>query len=125
MFFIEEECTPLKNSIYELQYRRRIEQGNIDRFNEKLNQALFIDPASLYSKRIIETSTTFETYRVKLESFENFLINMEDIASKELGGFVVLIPKKKMPPQFIEQYEKGKKEYIEILKDISKVTEFL
>jgi len=125
LFFIEEECAPLKNSIYELQYRRRIEQGNIDRFNEKLNQALFIDPASLYSKRIIETSTTFETYRVKLESFENFLINMEDIASKELGGFVVLIPKKKMPPQFIEQYEKGKKEYIEILKDIRKVTEFL
>ena len=125
LFFIEEECAPLKNSIYELQYRRRIEQGNIDRFNEKLNQALFIDPTSLYSKHIIETSKTFETYRVKLESFEKFLINMEDIASKEVGGFVVLIPKKKMPPQFIEQYEKGKKEYIEILKDIRKVTEFL
>lgn len=125
LFFIEEECAPLKNSIYELQYRRRIEQGNIDRFNEKLNQALLIDPTSLYSKHIIETSKTFETYRVKLESFEKFLINMEDIASKELGGFVVLIPKKKMPPQFIEQYKKGKKEYIEILKDIRKVTEFL
>ena len=80
----------------------------------------------LYTQNdIIETSKTFETYRVKLESFEKFLINMEDIASKELGGFVVLIPKKKMPPQFIEQYEKGKKEYIEILKDIRKVTEFL
>ena len=125
LFFIEEECVPLKNSIYDLQYRRKMEQDNIDRFNEKLNQALFVDPESSYSKRIVEVSKTFELYRIKLESFENFLVNMEDVASKELGGFVVLIPKKKMPPQFIKRYRNGKKEYIEILEDIRKITEFI
>ncbi|MBA65531.1 MAG: hypothetical protein CMG55_07000 [Candidatus Marinimicrobia bacterium] len=123
LMYIEDECKPLKQSIYELQYRRKLEKENIDRFNEKLNHALFIEPGSLYSNRIIEVSKTFESYRVKLESFEKFLLNIESIASKELGGTVVLIPKKQMPPQFVKRYKNGKKEYMEILKEIRKVSE--
>ena len=123
LFFIEEECSLYKNSIYDLQYRRKMEQANIERFNQKLNEALFNDPESFYSKRIIDVSKKLESYRIKLDSFEYFLLNMEDLLIKEMGGTVVLIPKKKMPPKFVDKYEKEKKEYVEILKDIRKIVE--
>ena len=123
LFFIEEECTIYKNSIYDLQYRRKMEQANIDRFNKKLNKALFNDSETFYSKRIIDISKKLESYRIKLDSFEYFLLNMEDLLIKEMGGTVVLIPKKKMPPKFVDKYEKEKKEYVEILKDIRNIVE--
>ena len=123
LFFIEEECTIYKNSIYDLQYRRKMEQANIDRFNKKLNEVLFNNPESFYSKRIIDISKKLESYRIKLDSFEYFLLNMEDLLIEQMGGTVVLIPKKKMPPKFVEKYEKEKKEYVEILKDIRKIVE--
>ena len=123
LFFIEEECKTYKKSIYDLQYRRKIEQANIDRFNKKLNEALFNDPESFYSKRIIDISKKLENYRIKLDSFEYFLLNMEDLLIEQMGGTVVLIPKKKMPPKFVEKYEKEKKEYVEVLKDIRKIVE--
>ena len=125
LFFIEEECTIYKNSIYDLQYRRKMEQANIDRFNKKLNKALFNDSGTFYSKRIIDISKKLESYRIKLDSFEYFLLNMEDLLKKEMGGSVVLIPKKEMPPKFVEKYEKGKKEYVEILKDTRKIIELI
>ena len=123
LFFIAEECAPYKNSIYDLQYRRKMEQANINRFNRKLNEALFNNPDTFYSKRIIDISKKLESYRIKLDSFEYFLLNMEDLLKKEMGGSVVLIPKKEMPPKFVEKYEKGKKEYVEILKDTRKIIE--
>ena len=122
LIFVDEMCNPLKISIYELQYRRNLEQAKIERFNKKLNEALFIKTGSSYSKRIIEMSKTLEMYRVKLDSFERFLLNIESVASKELGGTVALIPKSKMPPRFIKKYENGKKEYLEILIEIRKIT---
>ena len=123
LFFIAEECAPYKNSIYDLQYRRKMEQANINRFNRKLNEALFNNPETFYSKKIIDISKKLESYRIKLDSFEYFLLNMEDLLKKEMGGAVVLIPKKEMPPKFVEKYEKGKKEYVEILKDTRKIIE--
>mgnify|MGYP004035987205 CR=1 FL=1 len=100
-----------------------MEQANIDRFNKKLNKALFNDSGTFYSKRIIDISKKLESYRIKLDSFEYFLLNMEDLLIKEMGGTVVLIPKKKMPPKFVDKYEKEKKEYVEILKDIRNIVE--
>ena len=123
LFFISEECAPYKNSIYDLQYRRKMEQANINRFNRQLNEAIFNNPGTFYSKKIIDISKKLESYRIKLDSFEYFLLNMEDLLKKEMGGSVVLIPKKEMPLKFVEKYEKGKKEYFEILKDIRKIVE--
>jgi len=123
LLFIAEECAPYKNSIYDLQYRRKMEQANINRFNRKLNEALFNNPDTFHSKKIIDISKKLESYRIKLDSFEYFLLNMEDLLKKEMGGSVVLIPKKDMPPKFVEKYEKGKKEYVEILKDTRKTIE--
>ena len=123
LFFVEEECASYKNSIYDLQYRRKLEQANINRFNRELNEALFKDSESFYSKRIIDISKKLESYRIKLDYFEYFLLNMEGLLKKEMGGSVVLIPKKEMPPKFVEKYEKGKKEYVEILKDTRKIIE--
>ena len=100
-----------------------MEQANINRFNRKLNEALFNNPDTFYSKKIIDISKKLESYRIKLDSFEYFLLNMEDLLKKEMGGSVVLIPKKEMPPKFVEKYEKGKKEYVEILKDTRKTIE--
>ena len=100
-----------------------MEQANINRFNRKLNKALFNNPDTFYSKKIIDISKKLEYYRIKLDSFEYFLLNMEDLLKKEMGGSVVLIPKKEMPPKFVEKYEKGKKEYVEILKDTRKIIE--
>ena len=39
-----------KNSIYDLQYRRKMEQANINRFNRKLNEALFNNPRHCIQK---------------------------------------------------------------------------
>ena len=100
-----------------------MEQANINRFNRKLNEALFNNPETLYSKKIIDISKELESYRVKLDSFEYSLLNMEDLLKKEMGGSVVLIPKKEMRAKFVEKYEKGKKEYVEILKDTRKIIE--
>ena len=72
LFFVEEECLEYKNSIYDLQYRRNLGQENIDRFNQKLNEAIFDDTNSSRSKKIIDISKTLESNRLKLDSFENF-----------------------------------------------------
>ena len=46
---------------------------------------------------------------------------MEEILIEEMGGSVVLIPKKHMPPKFVQRYNKGKKEYLEILEETRKL----
>ena len=106
-------------------FRRNLGQENIDRFNQKLNKAIFDDTNSSRSKKIIDISKTLESNRLKLDSFENFLINMEKVLMKELGGSVVLIPKKNMPTQLEERFKTGKNEYIQILKDSRKLIESL
>ena len=125
LFFVEEECLEYKSSLYDLQYRRTLEQENIDRFNQKLNEAIFNDTNSSRSKKIIDISKTLESNRLKLDSFENFLTNMEKVLMKELGGSVVLIPKKNMHTQLGERFKTGKNEYIQILKDSRKLIESL
>ena len=125
LFFVEEECLEYKNSIYDLQYRRNLGQENIDRFNKKLNKAIFDDTNSSRSMKIIDISKTLESNRLKLDSFENFLTNMEKVLMKELGGSVVLIPKKNMHTQLEERFKTGKNEYIQILKDSRKLIESL
>ena len=121
LVFVEEECLPFKKSIYELQYRRKLEEKNIERFNKKLNVAFFNNSNSLNDINIITISKKLESYKSKLNSFENFLINMEEILIEEMGGSVVLIPKKNMPPKFVKRYNKGKKEYLEILEETRKL----
>ena len=121
LIFVQEECLPFKKSIYELQYRRKLEEKNIERFNKKLNIAFFNNSNSLNDLNIISISKKLESYKSKLNSFENFLINIEEILIEEMGGSVVLIPKKNMPPKFVQRYNKGKKEYLEILEETRKL----
>lgn len=121
LFFINDECSIYKKSIYELQYRRSLEERNLARFNKKLNEVIFNDLDSSFDDKIINISKKLDSYKFKLDTFEYFLINMEKLLINEMGGSVVLIPKKKMPPKFVQKYHKGKKEYLEILKDTRKL----
>ena len=79
------------------------------RFNKKLNEVIFNDLDSSFDDKIINISKKLDSYKFKLDTFEYFLLNMEKLLINEMGGSVVLIPKKKMPPKFVQKYHKGKK----------------
>jgi len=124
LLFIDEESLPLKQSLFELKYKREAEISvNLNRFNKELNKALFISPNSTYSKHIIKISKTIEKYRLKLDAYEKFLSNIDHIARKEAGGYVLLIPKNSEKMKYIQRYEEGMKEYLEILVQIRRISE--
>ena len=125
LLFVEEESAPLKEILYKIKYKRDAVQPHIEHFNSVLNQALFENPESLYSKRIIELSKKFESYRVTMDEFEKFIYNINDIAREEAGGYVMLTSRKGKPMDYIIRYEDGLDEYYIILDDIRKISESL
>ena len=125
LVFVEEESAPLKETLYKIKYRRDALQPHIKHFNSVLNQALFENPESLYSKRITELSKKFESYRVTMDEYEEFIYNINDIAREEAGGYVMLTSRKGKPMDYIIRYEEGLDEYYIILDDIRKISESL
>jgi len=125
LLFVEEESAPLKEILYKIKYKRDSLQPHIEHFNSVLNQALFENPESLYSKRITELSKKIESYRITMDEFEEFIYNINDIAREEAGGYVMLTSRKGIPMEYITRYEDGLDEYYIILDDIRKITESL
>ena len=125
LVFVEEESAPLKETLYKIKYRRDALQLHIEHFNSVLNQALFENPESLYSKRITELSKKFESYRVTMDEYEEFIYNINDIAREEARGYVMLTSRKGRPMDYIIRYEEGLDEYYIILDDIRKISESL
>ena len=125
LVFVEEESAPLKEILYKIKYRRDALQPHIEHFNSVLNQALFENPGSLYSKRITELSKKFESYRITMDKFEEFIYNINDIAREEAGGYVMLTSRKRKPMDYIIRYKDGLDEYNIILDDIRKISESL
>ena len=125
LVFVKEESEPLKETLYKIKYRRDALQPYIEHFNSVLNQSLFENPESLYSKRITKLSKKFESYRVTMDEYEEFIYNINDIAREEAGGYVMLTSRKGKPMDYIIRYEDGLDEYYIILDDIRKISESL
>ena len=125
LVFVKEESEPLKETLYKIKYRRDALQPYIEHLNSVLNQSLFENPESLYSKRITKLSKKFESYRVTMDEFEEFIYNINDIAREEAGGYVMLTSRKGKPMDYIIRYEDGLDEYYIILDDIRKISESL
>ena len=90
LVFIEDEYMPLRETLYDIKYKRDALQPDIERFNQKLNKALFDNDRSQYSREIIRLSKRLESYRVKMDQFEDFLFNIGKVAHDESGGHVIL-----------------------------------
>ena len=58
-----------------------------------------------------------------MNQYEDFLINIDKVAYKESGAFVILTSIKKKPMKYMVRYESGLKEYLEIVSDIRKICE--
>ena len=123
LVFIEDEYMPLRETLYDIKYKRDELQPDIERFNQKLNKALFDNDRSQYSREIIRLSKRLESYRVKMDKFEDFLLNIGKVAHDESGGHVILTSSKINPLKYIIRYNKGLEEYLEILSDIQKISE--
>ena len=123
LVFIEDEYMPLRETLYDIKYKRDELQPDIERFNQKLNKALFDNDRSQYSREIIRLSKRLESYRVKMDKFEDFLFNIGKVAHDESGGHVILTSSKIKPLKYIIRYNKGLEEYLEILSDIQKISE--
>ena len=123
LVFIEDEYMPLRETLYDIKYKRDALQPDIERFNQKLNKALFDNDRSQYSREIIRLSKRLESYRVKMDKFEDFLFNIGKVAHDESGGHVILISSKIKPMKYIIRYNNGLEEYLEILSDIQKISE--
>ena len=64
-----------------------------------------------------------EEYKIELDNYEKFLININIVAQKEAGANVVLKSKKHEPMDYEIRYEDGKDNYLAILQEIRKLTE--
>ena len=123
LVFIEDEYMPLRETLYDIKYKRDALQPDIERFNQKLNKALFDNDRSQYSREVIRLSKRLESYRVKMDKFEDFLLNIGKVAHDESGGHVILTSSKIKPMKYIIRYNNGLEEYLEILSDIQKISE--
>ena len=123
IIYIEEQSVPLKKKLYAIRYKRDLVQPHIDYFNKVLNESLFQDPKSAYSKNITEIAKTLEKYRIELDQYEEFLSKINVAARKEAGAFVILTSKKDGPMKYETKYEEGLENYLEILNEIRKLTE--
>ena len=123
LIYIHDETFTLKKTLYSIKYQRSAHQKYIDHFNQVLNYALFSEPGSVYSNNIVKLSKKIESYRLTMNQYEKFLLEIDTIAKKEVGGSVVLLPKKSEPFIFIDQSQKGLEEYLDILEDIKKISE--
>ena len=123
LVFIEDEYMPLRETLYDIKYKRDALQPDIERFNQKLNKALFDNDRSQYSREIIRLSKRLESYSVKMDKFEDFLFNIGKVAHDESGGHVILTSSKIKPMKYIIRYNNGLEEYLEILSDIQKISE--
>ena len=123
IIYLDEITNPLKKTIYGLRYKRDLLQPHLDYFNKVLNESLFEYPGTDYSKNITMIAQKLEEYKIELDNYEEFLININIVAQKEAGANVVLKSKKYEPMDYEIRYEDGKDNYLAILQEIRKLTE--
>ena len=123
LFIIEESYKDFPNTLYDLRFKRQKLNPILGRLNTKLNRAIFNDDGYTDSKSIIGLSKKIEDYKTRMDRYEKFLSNIDKIAVKEAGGYIVLSSSKKKNFQYIIKYKEGLEEYLGILHQIRKMGE--
>jgi len=123
LFIIEESYKDFPNTLYDLRFKRQKLNPILGRLNTKLNRAIFNDDGYIDSKSIIGLSKKIEDYKARMDRYEKFLSNIDKIAVKEAGGYIVLSSSKKKNFKYIIKYKEGLEEYLDILHQIRKMGE--
>ena len=123
LFIIEESYKDFPNTLYDLRFKRQKLNPILGRLNTKLNRAIFNDDGYTDSKSIIGLSKKIEDYKTRMDRYEKFLSNIDKIAVKEAGGYIVLSSSKKKNFKYIIKYKEGLEEYLDILHQIRKMGE--
>ena len=123
LFIIEESYKDFPNTLYDLRFKRQKLNPILGRLNTKLNRAIFNDDGYTDSKSIIGLSKKIEDYKTRMDRYEKFLSNIDKIAVKEAGGYIVLSSSKKKNFKYIIKYKEGLEEYRDILHQIRKMGE--
>ena len=123
LFIIEESYKDFPNTLYDLRFKRQKLNPIFGRLNTKLNRAIFNDDGYTDSKSIIGLSKKIEDYKTRMDRYEKFLSNIDKIAVKEAGGYIVLSSSKKKNFKYIIKYKEGLEEYLDILHQIRKMGE--
>ena len=123
LFIIEESYKDFPNTLYDLRFKRQKLNPILGRLNTKLNRAIFNDDGYTDSKSIIGLSKKIEDYKTRMDRYEKFLSDIDKIAVKEAGGYIVLSSSKKKNFKYIIKYKEGLEEYRDILHQIRKMGE--
>ena len=124
LVFIKDEYQQFKNTLYEIKYKRDLLHSDLSDFDKKLNEALFKENSTIYSKRVIKTSKQLERLKSRLDSFEQFLVGIDKVALQEVGALVVLkSAADKRPFKFVTRFEKGLRQYLDSLEEMRKILE--
>ena len=124
LVFIKDEYHQFKNTLYEIKYKRDLLQSDLSDFDKKLNEALFKENGTIYSKRVIKTSKQLERLKRRLDSFEQFLVGIDEVAKEEVGALVILkSAADKRPFKFVTRFEKGLRQYLDSLEEMQKILE--
>ena len=123
LFIIEESYKDFPNTLYDLRFKRQKLNPILGRLNTKLNRAIFNDDGYIDSKSIIGLSKKIEDYKARMDRYEKFLSNIDKIAVKEAGGYIILSSSKKKNFKYIIKYKEGLEEYLDILHQIRKMGE--
>ena len=124
LVFIKDEYQQFKNTLYEIKYRRDLLQSDLSNFDKKLNEALFKENVTIYSKGVIKTSKQLERLKSRLDSFEQFLVGIDKVAIEEVGALVILkSAADKRPFKFVTRFEKGLRQYLDSLEEMRNILE--
>ena len=124
LVFIKDEYQQFKNTLYEIKYKRDLLHSDLSDFDKKLNEALFKENGTIYSKRVIKTSKQLERLKSRLDSFEQFLVGIDKVALEEVGALVVLkSAADKRPFKFVTRFEKGLRQYLDSLEEMRNILE--
>ena len=124
LVFIKDEYQQFKNTLYEIKYKRDLLQSDLSDFYKKLNEALFKNNGTIYSKRVIKTSKQLERLKSRLDSFEQFLVDINKVAKEEVGALVILkSAADKRPFKFVTRFEKGLRQYQDSLEEMRNILE--
>ena len=111
LLFIKEETLPFELTLPEITFIRNKIEADMILYMDILNNILFKDSTSEYSSFIIQSSKKIQKWERQLDSFEKFVENINSIARKEAGGFVVLRSEDEEPLKFLNSYQEGLENY--------------